>query len=1010
MELQFENNLEHQNRAIEAVINLFEGIDSTSGYFTLKAMQQATIAEASELENPYQGVANQISQKNWFNEIAWQNLLKVQQENAISSHNNVHEKIFDIEMETGTGKTYVFLKTIFELHQKYEFKKFIILVPSIAIKEGVKKNLEITKKHFKNLYHNVNYHYYDYDGDRPEAIHDFAHNNNIEIMIMNIHQINKSLDETAVNQKKNVNNIYKHHDRINGQKPIDLLKKTQPILIIDEPQSTSSGIKSIKAIKELNPLFTLRYSATFKKNDQKNLLYKLDCFDAYEQKLVKEITVISHQIEDKNAKFKLLSLDAETSTCKIELYKNGKLTKITFKKKDNLYEATNNSQYENYVVGDLYFTEGKIDFTNGEELKLVNHDSKYNEAIKRELIKKTIQEHLNRELSFYGKADQIKVLSLFFLDRVSNYREYYEKTSETDRNKTNLNWQLGKYAKIFEEEFIRIASRNEYKKLFEKTKPQDLVDKVHDGYFSMDRKKQFKDTKGDTLDDRSTYDKIMKDKERLLSLDEPLKFIFSHSALKEGWDNPNVFQICTLNDEVHSEIKKRQQIGRGLRLCVNQKGQRIYDSKINQLSIIANGSFEKFASDLQKEYRENGISFKKLNPAIFTKIANLKVTTEESGQIFEMLITEGILDVKTNEIKKNNYDEQLIKNKLEDLFPNRFNEKEKQIIVDFMAKKIEIKNGNKRTQINKLKKDVLYSPEFKQLWEKIKFKTIYKIKFDTEEFISKTQEEIKRVIAEKAPDRGAEIFFYKDKLNIDQTGIKSKKHDYLHKEKIKSNSEYQAEPLRDFVTEIEEQTHLTKKTIAKILKDEMIINFIKKANYSQMIKTLVKEIESQKLELMIKGIEYSKIENDFYQLSQFEGEIEIPVYESDYDVNDKERKFVKVEQDYSCKYPYYFIETDSKVEVEFAEDSLSSTDYKKFIKLPKKWFRISTPLGNYSPDWALYHKDSVVFVTETKGNPEKTELRTVEHQKIDCARKHFQCLQVDDAAIEFKVESKLKDL
>ena len=1009
MELQFEDNLEHQNRAIKAVIDVLQGIDSTSGYFKLNLPQQVTIAEAAEFGNSYRGIANQISQEKWFNEIALQNLSNVQKENEIYGKEKIDEKIFDIEMETGTGKTYVFLKTIFELNKKYDFKKFIILVPSIAIKEGVKKNLEITKKHFKNLYNNINYNYYEYEGNQLGVIQQFIQNDNIEIMIMNIQQINIFFDGDKVNKKKNINNIYKNHESINGR-PIDFLKKTQPILIIDEPQSTSSGIKSIKAIKELNPLFTLRYSATFKKDDQKNLLYKLDCVDAYEQKLVKKITLISSEIEDKNAKFKLLSVNEKKENCQIELNINGKKKKKFFKVLSDLYLVANNSQYENYIIDEINFQDKKVIFTNGEELNLINLDSKYNESIKRELIKKTIREHLDRELSFYGKADQIKVLSLFFLDEVKNYRKYYEESQENNKEKNDLNWKLGKYAQIFEKEFVQIASEKKYKKLFNKIKPQDLVSKVHDGYFSMDRKKQFKNTKENALNDGSTYNKIMKDKERLLSLDEPLKFIFSHSALKEGWDNPNVFQVCVLNDKGRSEIKKHQQIGRGLRLCVNQKGQRIYDPKINQLTIIAGVSFEKFIDDLQKEYRENGISFKKLKPTFFAEIKSLKITNEESKQIFEMLITEGILDVKTNEIKKNNYDEQLIKNKLDDLFPNRFNEKEKQIIVDSMIRTIEIKNGNKRTQINKLKKDVLDSSEFGQLWDKIKFKTIYKIKFDTEEFISKTQKEIKQVISEKEPDGRTKMFFYKDELNIDQTGIKSKDHHYLNKEEIELSSEYQAEPLRDFVTEIEEQTHLTKKTIAKILKDEMIINYIKKTNYSQMIKTLVKEIESQKLELMIKGIEYSKIENDFYELSQFEGEIEIPVYESDYDVNDKERKFVKVEEKHYCKYPYYFIETDSKIEVQFAEDSLSSTDYKKFIKLPKKWFRISTPLGNYSPDWALYHKDSIVFVTETKGSPEKADLRTVEHQKIDCAKKHFQCLQVDDAAIKFKVESKLKDL
>ena len=996
---QYENNLEHQNKAVKAVIDSLQGINSSGGRFSLNNfLRQTTLNAASgEFGNSYHGIANQISQTNWFDEIVCDNIKSIQLENGISSDNISNQKIFDIEMETGTGKTYVFLKTIFELNKVYGFKKFIIVVPSIAIREGVKQELTKSEQYFKKLYNNINYRYYEYDGNRPETIHDFAQNNNIEIMILNVQKINKMKNEK--NNSSNTNNIYKHNEKFGGDKPIQWIQKTQPILIIDEPQTTQSGNKNVDAIENINSLFILRYSATFKKNDRHNLLYRLSAFDAVEKKLVKEISTLSSKIIDDNSKFKLLKTDAKTLTCQIELYKDNKEKKITFKEGYDLYDATKNSRYKNnYIIDEIDFANNWVSFRNGEKLYIIDKDERYNEALKKDLIRNTIIEHLDKELLFHNKQGGIKVLSLFFLDKVSNYREYDEKTGEA---------KLGLYAKIFEEEFIKIASDKKYQKLFTNAKPNEIVSKIHDGYFSVDNKKQFKNTKGDTADDRKTYEKIMKDKGRLLSFDEPLKFIFSHSALNEGWDNPNVFQICILNDSGKSEMKKRQQIGRGLRLCVNQDGIRIKDPEVNKLTIITTESHQDFVDGLQKEY---GNEFKKIERNTFVNIEGLEITREESDLIFDMLIKEGMLDKDTHQIKENSYNEEIFLKILEKKIPGRFNDEQKQILVNYMKKKIPVKDASKKKQINKLKKEILYSPEFQALWEKIKFKTIYKVKFDTDDFIKKTQTSIKNEIKIQDGNKKITIVDTKAKVDINRDGIETVDEKYIGKKEYEVSTH--EEEIPDFVGEIEENTHLTKRTIAKILNDKQIINFIKNSNYDNVIKVLIKKIQENKLELMVKGIEYSKVENDYYELSQFEGEVEIAVYENEFDTDDKNKvdSFVKVSKENYEKYPYEFVQTDSIVEVDFAKDSLSSKNIKRFIKLPKSWFQISTPLGSYTPDWALYNDDSLVFVAETKGSTDTSNLRQIEQQKISCAEKHFDHLKSKNINIKFKTVKKLSEL
>lgn len=541
MKLKFNPNLKYQDEAVKSVIDLFEGQNSMLSYFTVSGQQT--------INSTGQGVGNKIDIS--ASDIL-ENLRKVQKYHKIAPSESLNENHldFNIEMETGTGKTYVYLKTIFELNKIYGFTKFIIVVPSVAIKEGVYKTIEITRDHFKGLYDNVIYNSFVYDSSKLEQIRNFATDSNIEIMIINIDAFNKSFTDPSKETKANI--IHRENDRLSGYKPIELIQETNPIVIIDEPQSVMGG-KGEKAVKSLNPLCTLRYSATHK--EIQNLIYKLDAVDAYKMNLVKQIEVAGFESQDfhNKAYMKLIETNNKKSpiTAKIEIDKlmNGSIKRktVTVKQGDDLFDISGRRDvYENYIVDEIYCEEGNeyVSFTQKDEILRIGKifGDMDDLVIKRAQIRKTIEEHFDKELYLNEKG--IKVLSLFFIDKVANYRQYDE-----DGNPIK-----GPYAKIFEEEYEKIIRKHKYNTLIEKIEHVP-VEEVHNGYFSVDKKGKVKDsreTKKGKLrankDDESTFNLIMRDKEKLLSFDSNLKFIFSHSALKEGWDNPNVFQICTLNE------------------------------------------------------------------------------------------------------------------------------------------------------------------------------------------------------------------------------------------------------------------------------------------------------------------------------------------------------------------------------------------------------------------------------------------------------------------------------
>lgn len=579
MKLTFESNLHYQQEAIKSITDLFEG----------QPMEDSSIkSEISELDT-YAHIYSYGNRLVISEDQMLKNLQSIQKRNEITVTDKLNGMHFSVEMETGTGKTYVYLRSIYQLNKLYGFKKFVIVVPSVAIREGVLKNLEITYEHFQNLYDNVPMNFQVYDSTRVSTLRGFATNNHIEVLVINIDSFAK--DENIIN---------KPNDKLNGQKPVAFIQTTKPIVIVDEPQNMETE-KRIAAIQNLNALCTLRYSATHR--NVYNLIYSLNPVKAYDLGLVKQIEVDSiieeNAYNDAFVAVETIKATKTKVTASVSIYSNEiggvKKKTVTVKVGDDLYKLSNDREiYANgYLIEEIDAANQCISLSNGSLLYKGDSQGGLTDEVMKFQIRKTVEEHLKKEIRLNKIG--IKVLSLFFIDKVANYRQY----------DTQGNPMKGKFAQWFEEIYLDYISKPAFTEL-----DKFPIEEIHNGYFSQDNKGKAKDTSGETKADDDTYSLIMKDKEKLLGLENSLRFIFSHSALREGWDNPNVFQICTLN-ETKSDIKKRQEIGRGLRLAVDQSGKRTYDPNINRLTVVANESYDDFAKALQKEIEEDcGVEFK----------------------------------------------------------------------------------------------------------------------------------------------------------------------------------------------------------------------------------------------------------------------------------------------------------------------------------------------------------------------------------------------------------------
>lgn len=986
MKLHFEDDLDYQLEAINAVVDLFKGQEDSQSEFTVIAEKltpmEAEMRRIGASENE-KGFGNQLR---LVDDELLENLRAVQLRHGLAPSESLstNDYNFTVEMETGTGKTYVYLRTIMELYKQYGFTKFVIVVPSVAIKEGVYKTLQITREHFESLYPVAKgYEYFLYDSSKLSAIRGFATGSNIQIMVTTVGAINK----------KEVNRLYKTHEDLNDDKPIELIQATRPILIVDEPQSVDGGLKGAgkEALDRMHPLCTLRYSATHVVKH--HMVYRLDAVDAYNKNLVKGIELASLEVEGAHNKpyVRLVSTHNQKGQvlAKVEVdclsrsERQAKRQIITVEDGTSLDEVTRRELYQGMSIGRI--TCGKDNETL--ELRVPNQElaplrpgdtygAVHPDDITRLMIRRTIKEHLDKEAQFKRQEKPIKVLSLFFIDRVEFYRK-------PDGSK-------GKYANIFEEEYKKLATLPEYQNLFYQVDLNLAAHDVHKGYFSQDKKGAYVEPelndKGELKNQRSreeaerAYNLIMKDKEKLLSFSTPLKFIFSHSALKEGWDNPNVFQICSLR-EMGSDRERRQTLGRGLRLCVlsdgNEKGRRIKDKDINTLTVVATENFEQFAENLQREIeKDTGIRFGVVESHQFAAIP----TTNEEGkpvpplgvtqseQIHTFLKEQGYVD------KGGKIQDSLRTAIKEGTFqlPEAFKEYQKLVeaILTKLAKTLDIKNADDRKTI-RTRQAILHSEEFQALWDRIKYKTTYRVQFENEALI----QDCAKALQEAPPISKTRARFIKADIAVDKGGVSGE-------QKTSSAFSNVAETgidLPDILTELQNKTQLKRGTIVDILIQSNRLEDFRR-NPQRFLEVAAEAINRAKRLQLVDGVRYKKLGEDAYYAQElFESE-ELKGYLK----NTLETQ----------KSVHEMVVYDSKgVEESFAKSLEENEAVKVYAKLPD-WFKVPTPLGDYIPDWAVLieqaGEERLYFVVETKGSMWFDDLRHLEGGRIQCGKRHFE--------------------
>ncbi len=1019
MKLQFKEQ-GFQLQAVKAVVDSFEGQPLKTNKFTLERSQEI-IRKAKLAAEGNQGlfeseVLEEIGYRNSPLVIAdgqvFKNIQSVQRVNDLNESQKIerpaggkHGFNLTIEMETGTGKTYTYIRTMYELHKSYGWSKFIVIVPSIAIREGVFKSFEVTQDHFSEIYgHKISP--FIYNSGRPQDIENFASDSRISVMIINTQAFNASGADAR--------RIYQELDQFGTRKPIDILAQTNPILIIDEPQSVD-GEKTLKSMQDFNPLFTLRYSATHKVDYNK--VFRLDALDAYNRRLVKKIQVKGINLKGSTGTTGYLYLEQiSLSTSKppyaiVEFEKRQgegvKRVRQKLSEGANLHELSGGiPAYVNCTITEINGYLNKI-VVKGEDIypgDILNDRDEH--AFRRVQIRETILSHLQKEKLLFDKG--IKVLSLFFIDSVEKYRVYDEAGEQV----------LGDYAKIFEEEYKNAVNdfldlfHEEYNQYLNDTDPstshkaympsnyfaylkRDEAENVHNGYFSVDKKGKSVDptVKGNSedSDDISAYDLIMKDKERLLSFEEPTRFIFSHSALKEGWDNPNVFQICALkNAETGSQTRRRQEVGRGMRLCVDKRGIRqdfelIGDQvhELNKLTVIASESYEAFAKGLQSEIaatlkdrpKKAEVKFFIGKMLLNERGEEHRLTDDEANKLNKTLFKHDVIDDDDKiTVKGRELIEQGVMPLPEALeaYRDSVTKLLKSIYTDepFMPE-------DERKTIVLSTNDNFKKKEFQALWDKINFKTIYEVQFDTQKLIqdSKGRIDIDLHISARTYEvrTGTLEDGTREQMQDGALMIESTRENYKLKTDVYTNASY------DIVGEIEAQTNLTRRTIVEILKAISPIKFgLVRTNPEEFVTKCSKLINEVKASLIINNIVYHKTEERHDAKTVF--------------TNDKS---ALRNADLLKKHIYDFLSTDSTIEADFAKALENSVEVVVYAKLPKSFY-ISTPIANYSPDWAIvFDKDKVrhiYFVAETKGSDSDMDLRSIEQLKIHCATEHFKTI------------------
>jgi len=1012
MKLHFEPNLDYQVQAIDAVCDLFNGQEICRTEFTVTRDASDGQTRMAFAENDL-GIGNRLT---LLDDEILANLNAIQLRHGLAPSPSLVSGDFTVEMETGTGKTYVYLRTVFELNKRYGFTKFIIVVPSVAIKEGVYHTIETAAEHLKGLYAGVPFDSFLYDSAKLGQVRNFATSPQIQIMVMTVGAINKFGDEQAAlseeadevaRREKSKNVMYRASEKTGGEKPIDLIRATRPILIVDEPQSVEGGLdgKGKKAMERMNPLCNLRYSATPKQSH--HMVFKLDAVDAYERKLVKQIEVAAASVEGGFNKpyVRLVSVSNKRNviTAKVELDMQTatgvKRQIVDVQDSENLEMTTGRAVYHDCRVGEIRVAKGdeflELRYPGGEQFLRLNEAYGDVEplSVQRQMIARTIKEHLDKEKRLAPQG--IKVLSLFFIDAVEKYRQY-----DAEGNPVK-----GDYARIFEEEYRRLAKHPDYLTLFKEVDITTAAEEVHNGYFSIDKKKVgsktvevFKDTKGTTQADDDTYNLIMREKEKLLSLSTPLKFIFSHSALREGWDNPNVFQICALR-EMATEQQRRQTIGRGLRLCVRAEGNdfiRVRGFETNTLTVIATESYEQFAERLQKEIEdETGIRFGVVETHQFAGITtsgadgkSAPLGFEQSKVLWEHLKTAGLVD------SKGKVQEALRKALKEGTLtlPEPFAAQLPQVkeILRKLAGRLEIKNADERVVV-KTRQAVLQSAEFKALWDRIKHKTTYRVQFDNEGLLTtciKSLTDAPPIAKTRLQWRMADLAI--GRSGVEATETSTSAHVTLDEGDIE---------LPDILTDLQDRTHLTRRSIHRILVESGRLDDFKR-NPQQFIELAAEIINRAKRMALVDGIKYQRIgAEEFYVQELFETK----------ELSGYLKSMVAAE-----KSVHEHVIYQSDTERTFAEQLEKNEAIKVYAKLPS-WFQVPTPLGPYNPDWAvLVDKDGterLYFVVETKSSLFTDDLRDKESAKIKCGEAHFAELATHNSpAARFVKATKLDDV
>lgn len=1009
MKLQFKQQ-QFQIDAVKAVVDSFQGQPIKTNRFTLERSKElirktklaaSGVTQVSAFEDE---VLEDIGYRNSSIQVLEPQILKniqqVQKNNDLLESQQIERPKgvnlgynLTIEMETGTGKTYTYIRTMYELHKNYGWSKFIVIVPSIAIREGVFSSFSDTQDHFQELYgHKINP--FIYNSGRPQDIESFASNRRISVMIINTQAFNA--------RGKDARRIYQELDQFGTRKPIDIIANTNPILIIDEPQSVE-GAKTMESMQLFKPLFTLRYSATHKVDY--NRIYRLDALDAYNKRLVKKIQVKGINLKGSTGTNGYLYLESiSLSTNKppfavIEFEKRSSSGLITKERKKvpqgfNLYENSGNMPaYKNQTISEINGYLNKI-VIGGQDIypgDILN--DKDENAFRRVQIRECIMSHLQKEKQLYGKG--VKVLSLFFIDSVEKYRVYNELGEQA----------LGEYAKIFEEEYAKL--RDEARDLtlpeYDNYLMRDEPEKVHQGYFSIDKKGKSVDPavkrgKEDS-DDISAYDLIMKGKKRLMDFIEPTRFIFSHSALKEGWDNPNVFQICALKHaESGSLTRRRQEVGRGMRICVNKNGNRLDFERvgdqvheINKLTVIASETYEAFAKGLQSEIaatlkdrpQKAEVEYFVGKVVHNDKEEEHRLTKDDSKKLNKVLYKHDIIDEDDKitdegraliEINKVPLPEQL------EPYKDSICKLLKSIYTGEVFKPVDERQTielNTNKNFNK--------KEFQALWDKINLKTIYEVQFDSNKLI-----EDSKVLINAQLNIGDRVYEVKTGELTGGTKDQMKEGTLIKetgRESVKLKNDIYTNAVYDIVGEIEVHTNLTRKTIVAILKSIKEEKFLLiRKNPEEFIAKCSKLINEVKASLIINNIVYHKTEERHDSKTVFTNS-----------------KFASRDSEKLEKHIYDFLTSDSKIEADFAQALENSTEVVVYAKLPKS-FSVSTPVASYSPDWAVvFDKDKVkqiYFIAETKGSDSNMDLRGIEKLKIHCATEHFK--EISGAEVHFK--------